>query len=85
MTIDNEGMLWIALWNGHKVICVNPYSGERIAEVNVGAKYVTCITFGGANLKTMYITTAKDENGNGGELYMVEGDVTGVKTYRADL
>jgi len=85
MTIDSEGMLWIALWSGHQVIRVNPHSGERIAEVNVGAKRVTCITFGGADLKTMYITTARDEDGNGGDLYMVDGDITGVKTYRADL
>ena len=83
MTIDSNGMLWIALWGGYKVICVNPNNGERVAEVSVGAARVTCITFGGADLKTMFITTAKDEDGNGGDLYIVESDVTGVGTYRA--
>lgn len=85
MTIDSEGMLWIALWNGSKVIRVNPNSGERLAEVSVSAKNVTCITFGGVDLKTMYMTTAKDDEGNGGDLYMVDSDVTGIGTYRADL
>lgn len=85
MTIDSEGMLWIALWGGSKVIRVNPRSGERIAEVQVGASRVTCITFGGASLRTMYITTAKDEEGLGGDLYIVEGDVAGITTYRAKL
>lgn len=85
MTIDHEGMLWIALWGGNKVIRVNPHTGERLAEVNVGASLVTCMTFGGSDLRTMYITTAKDDKGHGGDLYSVEGDVTGVATYRAKL
>lgn len=85
MTIDSEGMLWIALWGGHKVIRMNPHTGERLAEVSVATSRATCVTFGGADFKTMYITTAQDDDGSGGDLYAIEGIATGVSTYRANI
>src|SRR5689334_19632447 len=35
MTIDEEGMLWIALWDGWRVIRVNPESGAIIDEIKM--------------------------------------------------
>ena len=81
MCIDAEGMLWIALWGGGRVIRVNPATGEWLAEVPVPAARVSCCAFGGQKLNELIITTAMDENGNGGEVYLAETDVTGTLAF----
>ena len=58
MTIDEEGMLWIALWDGWRVIRVNPADGQIIGEVRLPVARPTSCCFGGANLDELYITTA---------------------------
>lgn len=58
MTIDEEGMLWVALWDGWRVIRVNPESGEIIDEIRLPVARPTSCVFGGANLDELYITTA---------------------------
>jgi len=59
MTIDSDDHLWIALWNGYAVTEWNPISGQLLSIVNVPAKNVTSCAFGGSNLDTLYITTAR--------------------------
>lgn len=58
MTIDSEGMLWVAMWGGHSVLRVDPQRGEVIARVSVPAPHVTSCAFGGSQLDTLFITTA---------------------------
>jgi sugar lactone lactonase YvrE len=58
MTIDTEGMLWIALWGGWKVARWNPYTGEKLTEIKLPVSQVTSCTFGGTDLKDLYITSA---------------------------
>ncbi|GLC90357.1 SMP-30/gluconolactonase/LRE family protein [Lysinibacillus piscis] len=60
ITIDENDQLFIAMWGGHKVIHFNPKTTEIIAEIQVPAPHVTSVTFGGSELKTLYITTARD-------------------------
>ena len=59
MTIDTDGMLWIACWGGWKVARWNPHTGRKLMEINLPVSLVTCCTFGGDNLNDLYITTAK--------------------------
>ncbi len=59
MTIDNEGMLWIAHWDGWQVTRWNPVSGEKLYQVQLPAAKITSCTFGGENLDDLYITSAK--------------------------
>lgn len=59
MTIDSEGMIWVAHWNGGCVSRWNPHTGEQIGKVEVPANLVTSCTFGGGNLDELYITTAR--------------------------
>lgn len=59
MTIDSEGMLWIALWNGWKVMRIDPDTGENILNVHLPVSQVTSCTFGGDNLDDLYITSAR--------------------------
>lgn len=58
MTIDAEDHLWIALFDGGKVIRVDIETGAIVFEVNVPVPKVTSCAFGGANLNELYITTA---------------------------
>ncbi len=59
MCIDAEGMLWIAHWSGSCVRRWDPTSAEVIEIVEVNAPHVTSCCFGGKNLNTLYITTAR--------------------------
>lgn len=60
MTIDTEGTLWIAHYGGGCVRRWDPEQGTVLQEVDVPASRVTACTFGGADLKTLYITTATE-------------------------
>lgn len=60
MTIDSNGMLWVAHWGGFAVRCWNPGTGEMVEEVYVPVPNVTSCTFGNQDLKTLYVTTAKE-------------------------
>lgn len=58
MTIDDDDHLWVALFDGGRVIRINPETGETVFEVVLPAPKVTCCTFGGEHLNELYITTA---------------------------
>lgn len=59
MTIDEEGKLWIALWDGGRVVRWDPATGKELAEVKVPVTRPTSCTFGGPNLDVLYITSAR--------------------------
>ena len=59
MTIDDEGMLWIAQWDGWQVTRWNPVSGEKLYSIQLPVSKITSCTFGGDNLEDLYITSAK--------------------------
>ena len=59
MTIDNEGMLWVAHWGGWQVSRWDPASGTKLLSISLPVSRVTSCTFGGRNLDDLYITTAK--------------------------
>jgi len=59
MTIDAEGMLWVAMWDGAAVLRYNPLTGQQLARIDLpGVRNVTSCAFGGKNLDQLYITTA---------------------------
>lgn len=58
MTIDTNGMLWIAHWDGWQVTRWNPHTGKKLSTVRLPVAKVTSCTFGGENLQDLYITSA---------------------------
>ncbi len=84
-TIDSEGCLWNAEWGGSRVVRYTP-EGEVDQIIDVPAPFVTCCSFGGRDLKTLYITTARVGMGQSdlqaaplsGSLFAVELDVAGL-------
>lgn len=59
LAVDEEGFLWTALWAGNAVARWNPATGELVAKVECPAANVTCPSFGGPELDTLYFTTAQ--------------------------
>ncbi|PSN54701.1 hypothetical protein C0J52_04891, partial [Blattella germanica] len=59
MTMDNNGNLWVACFFGGRVININPRTGELIRFVEIPAKRVTSLMFGGPNLDILYVTTSR--------------------------
>lgn len=88
MTVDVEGMLWIAHWNGGRVSRWNPANGRKLREILLPAPRTTSCTFGGVNLDRLYITSARlgmtDEQlrecPQSGGLFMAEPGVCGLPT-----
>jgi D-xylonolactonase len=58
MTVDSEGCLWIAYWDGWCLRRLSP-EGERIAEIPVPVQRPTSCTFGGDRLDRLFITSAR--------------------------
>lgn len=90
MTIDQEGMIWVAHWGGARITRWNPLTGKLLDQVHIPAKNVTSCAFGGKNLDELYITTARDglseselsEYPKSGGLFKVKTDVKGMKGFR---
>ncbi|MDT8862442.1 SMP-30/gluconolactonase/LRE family protein [Alkalihalobacillus sp. MEB130] len=89
MTIDSDGMIWVAHWGGARVTRWDPQSGIQLDEISIPAKNVTSCTFGGANLDELYITTARigmDEEElshypQSGNLFRVRTKAKGIPAY----
>jgi len=58
MCVDSEGFLWIARWGGFGILRHSPVDGSIVAKIDIPARCVSSVCFGGDNLDTMYITTA---------------------------
>lgn len=59
MTIDQDGMLWVAHYGGWAVRRYNPMIGIELGKIDLPCANVTCCTFGGNKLNTLFITTAR--------------------------
>lgn len=57
LTVDAEGCIWSAMWNGSCVIRFDP-DGQEMRRVTLPVPLVTSCAFGGPNLTDLYITTA---------------------------
>ncbi len=57
MTLDAEGNLWIAFWDGGAVRCFSP-EGRLLETVEVPTAQPSSCAFGGPDLDTLYITSA---------------------------
>ncbi|XP_069695227.1 regucalcin-like [Periplaneta americana] len=60
MAIDTEGKLWVACFEGSKVIRVDPTNGKLLSEIEIPALQVTSVAFGGPQLDELYVTSANE-------------------------
>jgi sugar lactone lactonase YvrE len=59
MTIDAEGKLWVAIWGAGQVHRYDPATGALLQTIYVPAPHTSSCAFGGPELKTLYITSAR--------------------------
>jgi xylono-1,5-lactonase len=92
VTVDCEGCVWVALWGGWAVRRYAP-DGQLLASVSLPCANVTKIAFGGPDLRTAYVTTARTglsaeqlaEQPLAGGLFRFEAPVAGLPAYPVAL
>jgi len=75
--VDVEGCYWSSQYEGGRIHRYDP-DGRLMAAYPLPARKVTMPAFGGADRKTLFVTTAADEGGEGGDLYALATDVAGL-------
>ncbi|MGD0555078.1 MAG: SMP-30/gluconolactonase/LRE family protein [Streptosporangiaceae bacterium] len=89
LTLDSEGCLWLAVWGTGEVRRYTP-AGTVDVVVRLPVRQVTCMAFGGADLRTLYITTGREDfteadllaEPHAGDIFCVDPGVTGRPAYR---
>lgn len=84
--VDSEGFYWAAMFDGSRVIRLDPTSGEIVDEIPLPVRWPTMVAFGGADLKTLYITSSREDRTEeelaqypqSGDLFAVRVDVAGL-------
>ena len=84
-TIDSEGCLWTCLWDASRVVRYRP-DGSVDQVITLAAPRPTSCTFGGDDLKTLFITTSRvgmsfpalDSRPLSGSLFAISVDVPGL-------
>jgi D-xylonolactonase len=86
LTVDSQGHIWSARWNGSAVYRYTP-DGVEVQRVAFPARKVTSVTFGGRDLDELYITTAHtdglraNEGAGAGALFRLRAGVHGMPEF----
>ena len=59
-SVDSQGNYWCAMYEGGRVLQISP-GGELLQDIPVPAMCPTMPCFGGDDLKTLFVTTARDK------------------------
>jgi sugar lactone lactonase YvrE len=57
--VDAEGCYWVAMFEGQRLLRLSP-DGELLREVVLPVRCPTMPCFGGADLRTLYVTTSRE-------------------------
>ncbi len=90
MTTDAAGRLWVAHWGGACVTCHAPDDGRELARIALPTSNITNVAFGGADMATLFITSASAEltpeqassQPLAGSLFSVPTDARGIAPHR---
>ena len=85
LTVDIEGCVWCAYWDGWRVVRYDP-SGQQLFEISMPVARPTACTFGGEDLNILYITSARvnlssaelNQQPEAGNLFAYETSTTGI-------
>ncbi|MCG3199162.1 MAG: 6-deoxy-6-sulfogluconolactonase [bacterium] len=87
LTADETGCLWSALWGGHSLRRLSP-DGQALDRIDMPVANVTSLTFGGSDLDTLFITTAKGDtktHPEDGAIYFVRPGARGRTEFRSRI
>jgi sugar lactone lactonase YvrE len=87
MTVDAEGFIWSARWDGYCLVRMNP-DGKAVHQVDFPTKKVSSVIFGGDDMTDIYVTTAGGndtvENGEpAGALFHLNLGIRGKAEFRS--
>ncbi|MCU7366199.1 SMP-30/gluconolactonase/LRE family protein [Pantoea stewartii] len=88
--VDSEGYYWSALFDGGRVVRIDSHDGEIVDEITLPVKWPTMVTFGGSDLKTLFITSSRENLSEedlarypqSGDIFAVDVDVAGMEEPR---
>jgi sugar lactone lactonase YvrE len=91
LTLDAEGCVWVAIWGSSELRRYTP-GGELDTVVSLPVTQVTSAAFGGSDLGTLYITTAREnftpadlrEQPHAGDIFGCTPGVTGRRPHLFD-
>jgi sugar lactone lactonase YvrE len=83
-TVDAQGYLWNARYGGRCLIRVAP-TGEVDRVVSLPTSNPTTCTFGGPELKTLYITSARSADRLSGSVFAMKAEIGGCPDSRYRL
>ena len=86
ITTDAAGRIWIAHWGGACVTCHDPATAAELARIALPTDHITNVAFGGPDLKTLFISSARFELSEqqlasqplAGALFAVDTDALGL-------
>jgi len=87
LTIDTEGNIWSARWDGHGIYKYSP-DGKQIGKIEFPVAKVSSAIFGGPKLDELYVTTAggsDDAKTPDGTLYRVKVKAKGKPEFRSNI
>ncbi|MBL8571855.1 MAG: SMP-30/gluconolactonase/LRE family protein [Phreatobacter sp.] len=84
--VDAEGCYWTAMFAGGRVLRLHPQTGEILREIAIPVRRPTMPAFGGADLRTLYVTSAREHasaaelahHPQSGSIFAIEVDVPGL-------
>jgi sugar lactone lactonase YvrE len=85
LTVDSEGCVWVAIYNGWKVMRYDP-AGKVVDEIAFPVSKPSSCMFGGKNLDELYVTSISDgltaedklKQPMAGDLFMIKTSVRGL-------
>ena len=85
MTVDTEGYIWSARWNGGAVYRYDT-EGNEVLKIEMPTPKISCVAFGKEDYKTLLISSAREDQAIGldnvaGDLFYAQTEVAG----RAEL
>lgn len=88
LCIDENGMVWLALWGGWGVLRIDPKTGNLIEKIELPVKQVTSCAFGGVELNELFVTTARvnqtvkdlEAQPHAGKVFRITTEVKGIQT-----
>lgn len=89
MTVDKEGCIWSARWDGGCLIRYKP-DGKEDLRIQFPAKKISSVTFGGKDYRDIYVTTAggdkrEEEGSDAGALFYLNLDIQGVPEFLSNI
>nr|XP_023656806.1 regucalcin [Paramormyrops kingsleyae] len=60
MCVDVEGRLWVACFNGGRVLRIDPQTGARMQTLRLPVDKITSCCFGGKDFCDLYVTSASE-------------------------